>query len=188
MTAALTHKNNHFVPEFLLKQWATDSDNKLAWFCFEEERFLAGRTTPKHVGAATHLYSTGGFEGHPHSTNFEKNYMGPVIDDPAARALRVILQSGVAKLSDDQRADWARYLVVQFVRVPEMVAQSRARGKEIILEDWPRKLAQDYPDTSEDDWRATLQEHEGTRDLAIYSFPRIAESPLLNRATLDLTG
>lgn len=130
-----THANHHFVPKFLLNEWASD-DGKLGVF----KRLPNGevrydRRSPKRVAAITHLYSVLG-AGEP-DVFIEKDIFSRHIDDIAAPVHKQLLARGVASLSDEQRAFWARLLLAGLFRIPVMVHHFRMMGKDAFLKHQP---------------------------------------------------
>jgi hypothetical protein len=53
----------------------------------------------------------------------EKDYMAPLVDDPAARALRVLLGTDTSALTEALRGAWTRFLIASLHRRPGSVAE-----------------------------------------------------------------
>ncbi|MEO3714104.1 DUF4238 domain-containing protein [Roseateles flavus] len=131
-----THVNHHFVPRFLLEPWAGD-DGKLGVF----KRLPNGdarydRLSPKRVAFSEHLYSIKGAEGGP-DVFVEKEIFGQHIDDIAAPVHKQLLARGIASLSEEQRAIWAKLLLAGLFRIPPMVEHFRTMGKKSFIERQP---------------------------------------------------
>lgn len=185
----MAHDNHHFVPAFLLREWETGQDKKLTSFRWARGDVVDGRYKAKSVAKQRHLYSTTTDEGRPEN-KLERDFMGPVVDGPAAIAHRVMLTRGIGALSEDQWRDWARFLVCQMVRVPKMVAHLKLRGREILMRG-EEPVAADAlqpgePEVSLAKW---LLEHKPTLfdDLGIDTLPHVVQSELLNGVFLGAT-
>ncbi len=120
MNQRTTHAEQHYVPEFLLKAWHSEEDNKLVQYKWVPQKLDIQRYSAKAVAKERHLYSTTLPTG-DRDTRIEKDYLGPEIDDKAAPVRQLILTSGVETLDDNQREIWARFLIAQMVRVPSMI-------------------------------------------------------------------
>lgn len=185
----MAHDNHHFVPAFLLREWEAGEDNKLTSFRWARGAVFGSRFKAKSVAKQRHLYSTTSDEGRA-DNKLERDFMGPMVDDPAAIAHRVMLTHGIRALTEDQCRDWARFLVCQMMRVPKMVAHVKLRGREILMRgDEPvaaDALQPGEPQVSLANW---LLEHKPTLfdDLGMYTLPYIVQSKLLNGVFLGAT-
>lgn len=185
----MAHDNHHFVPAFLLREWEAGEDKKLTSFRWSRGAVVDSRFKAKSVAKQRHLYSTTTDEGRP-DNKLERDFMGPVVDEPAAIAHRVMLTHGIDALTEAQWRDWARFLVCQMMRVPKMVAHVRLRGREILMRgDEPvaaDALQPGEPQVSLANW---LLEHKPTLfdDLGIDTLPYIVQSKLLNGVFLGAT-
>jgi hypothetical protein len=115
----LARNRHHFVPQFLLGQWAT-AGRFVAYF-FNAQAGGVSENPKALVASACQIPNLNAYLGfHPSLRHFlETRYLTPVVDTPAARALQGILTDGVDVLTPDQRVDWARFLVSLAVRTPE---------------------------------------------------------------------
>jgi hypothetical protein len=112
-----------YVPQFLLKQWATEGR-------FVRYHFEAGAAKVIENPTATvvsscqirDLNSYFGLSGS--SRDFpETAFFGPRVDTPAAGVLQVMSEAGMGALTLQQRTDWARLIVSFAVRTPEALRQ-----------------------------------------------------------------
>src|ERR1700720_789897 len=99
------HDSHHYVPRFLLQGWHTPPDDKLSAFSWVNGRLLHERYTAKHVAKTTGLYALQGTDD-PERNLVERDYFGPVVDEPAAAAHKQILAGGVRRLNDAQKTHW----------------------------------------------------------------------------------
>lgn len=137
-----SHKNHHFVPRFLLAEWA-GKDGKLG--VFRRLPLPSGAVrfdwhSPKAVAKMEHLYSVR--RGSPQPDVFiEKDILGPHVDDIAAPVHRYILDHGVQDLSDDQRFIWSRLLLAGMFRLPFMIDHFRGMGRERVCAKYGEEAA-----------------------------------------------
>ncbi|MFY7866382.1 DUF4238 domain-containing protein [Roseateles sp.] len=185
----MAHDIHHFVPAFLLREWETGEDQKLTSFRWSRGAVVDSRFKAKSVAKQRHLYSKTSDEGRP-DNKLERDFMGPVVDEPAAIAHQMMVTQGIHALSEGQRRDWARFLVCQMIRVPKMVVHLKLRGREILMRgDEPVSadaLQPGDPPVSLANW---LLEHKPTLfdDLGIETLPYIVQSKLLNGVFLGAT-
>lgn len=115
---------HHFVPQFLLRQWAVSG--KFVAYHFEPS--AGGRVienTKAIVASACQIKDLNTFFGVPASQRDfpETQFFTPRVDTPAAAALDTMLGKGVSALTAEQRIDWARLLVSFAVRTPETLRE-----------------------------------------------------------------
>lgn len=80
------------------------------------------RYSPSAVGYEQELYTLTGYA--PEVRNaLEREFMAPVVDEPASRAFKVLLERDNAKLTPDLRHAWTRFLMSLMIRTPHMVEQ-----------------------------------------------------------------
>ena len=111
---------HHFVPIFYLKQWADAADDKLATYYRPHKDVVVKRYAPSAVGYERQLYTLEGYAADTRNA-IERDYMGPVVDDHGARALKVLLERDDSKLTPELRNSWTRFLISLMVRTPHMV-------------------------------------------------------------------
>jgi len=115
---------HHFVPQFLLYNWA--DSGKINSFWWEQ---AANRVVERLVAVrkACQIEDLNAFYGVSRSKRNtpEDDFFTPLIDTPAHAALVVILSKGIRCLSFEQRQAWARFLVAFPARMPDTL---RHRG------------------------------------------------------------
>jgi Protein of unknown function (DUF4238) len=109
---------HHFVPQFLLAQWATNGQLITYRWIEAAEKVVVGRAS---VAAVCQLEDLHSFFGLPRGDREapERDYFTPRIDTPAAETHAILVRRGVAGLTLKQREAWARFLVAFGVRTPE---------------------------------------------------------------------
>jgi Protein of unknown function (DUF4238) len=110
---------HHYVPRFLLKQWATNG--RFVCYYFEGVSGKVIENTKATVASTCQITDLNTFFGvHASQRDLpETGFFTPHVDTPAATALRVMLARGVRALTPKQRVNWARLLVSFAVRTPE---------------------------------------------------------------------
>ena len=116
--------NHHYVPVFYLKQWRA-ADGKVIRYYRPRKEVFASSIAPENTGYEPHLYALEGFPDDQKQW-IEKYYMGPAVDDPAAKALQMLLASKLASVTGEMKADWTRFLMSLGLRDPEAVAKANA--------------------------------------------------------------
>jgi hypothetical protein len=110
---------HHYVPQFLLRQWATNG--RFIGYYYEAASGRVIENTRATVASACQIADLNTYFGvHASQRDWpETGFFTPCVDTPAATALQVMLKSGVSALTAEQRTDWARLLISFGVRTPE---------------------------------------------------------------------
>jgi hypothetical protein len=111
--------NHHYLPIFYLRQWCAAS-GKLIRFHKPYNKVIASAISPRSTGYEPFLYS---LEGCPAQIqqDIEKRFFSAIVDDPAARAMKILIDRQKEKLTPELRTAWTRFLMAVRVRTPEMV-------------------------------------------------------------------
>jgi len=186
-----THQQQHYVPRFLLDQWHTPPDNKLTSFRWAHGKLTHKRFVAKSVAKLEHLYSMQRESAQP-DVKVERDFLGPCVDEPASLSHKAIVQSGVRLLKDQQKIDWARFLVSLLLRVPAMMEDMRARGRKVLaagLDEAPNEYLEARGDAPESTLREWVEKNHPSvlDDLAVMTLPHLVQSQLLNNAFLSAT-
>ena len=120
-------EKHHYLPVFYLKQWAA-LDGRVIRYYRPNREVVAHPITPKNTGFEHGLYSLEGYS--PEQRNIiEKNFMAPVVDDPAAAPLRIFLERrDASELTLPLKQAWTRFLMSLHVRNPGRVEQITAQA------------------------------------------------------------
>lgn len=125
------YTRQHYVPQFLLRQWHSGRDDMLTMHQSLRGEFVHKRATANQVGFARHIYSTPK-PGGQMDTTLEREFMGPVVDGPAAAVHRAILAGGIRSLDAAQRGYWAQFIVSLLLRVPRTMAVLHEKARTIL--------------------------------------------------------
>lgn len=115
---------HHYLPEFYLKQWATDNGRLFRYRRIRNhqvDKTFEDRVAPKSVGFHDSLYGVGPITKWEkfradHTNAFEISIMSQ-LDDAAAKAHATLLK-GDGPLTDAQRVAWARFVLSLLHRHP----------------------------------------------------------------------
>jgi Protein of unknown function (DUF4238) len=110
---------HHYVPQFLLRGWA--SSGKFHSYHWNDGAKRVIENNKASVASACQIRDLNVFFGAPKAQRDfpEVGFFTPIVDTPAADALRVMLASGLRALTPEQRIDWARLLISFAARTPE---------------------------------------------------------------------
>lgn len=123
---------HHYIPQFYLREWA-DASGKLVRYYRPHKKVVATRTAPKSTGYEEGLYSVES-TAPEHRNAIEKDFMSPKVDDPAAQAMQALIAMDPARLTDDLRVAWTRFVMSLHVRNPERVEQIKQAAAEGLKE------------------------------------------------------
>jgi hypothetical protein len=144
---------HHYLPVFYLNQWA-GSDGKLVRYHRPFRDVVASPITPANTGYEERLYRLEGYR--PQFTNaVEKEYMAKVVDDPAAKALKVILGDDYSKMKPEIAVNWTRFLMSLLFRTPHMVEHITKEAERNLRNNF-QKNPEDYDSVRTDAHPPTL--------------------------------
>jgi hypothetical protein len=110
---------HHYLPVFYLSRWS-QPDGKVIRYYRPHQAVVASPIAPKNTGYEHGLYRLEGYVPEVQNT-IEKNFMSPVVDDPASRALNILIERDNSKLTPEHRQAWTRFVMSLLVRNPEKV-------------------------------------------------------------------
>jgi len=122
---------HHYLPVFYLQQWC-DVAGKIVRYYRPNREVVASPIAPENTGYEPHLYALDGYPAEQRQW-IEKHFMGPAVDDPASKALRVLLASNLPMLAPEMRVDWTRFLMSLTLRDPESVAKTNADMRSALM-------------------------------------------------------
>lgn len=110
---------HHYLPVFYLNRWS-QPDGKVIRYYRPHQTVVASPIAPKNTGYEHGLYRLEGYV--PEVQNaIEKNFMAPVVDDLAARALDTLIGRDNSKFTLEHRQAWTRFVMSLHVRNPGKV-------------------------------------------------------------------
>jgi hypothetical protein len=123
---------HHYVPVFLLRRWA-GPDGKVIRYYRPRDVVVTRAVAPRSAAKLAHLYALEHLLAKDRNI-VEREFMGPVVDEPAAAAHRVFLSRPGGHLDAQLRIGWARFLVSLRYRTPAAVEDMRAEGERTLRE------------------------------------------------------
>jgi Protein of unknown function (DUF4238) len=112
--------DHHHLPIFYLTGWGGPDGRIVRYWRPNDREVKASPIAPKNTGFEPHLYSLSGYPEDQREV-IEERFFGPVVDDPASRALKVLIERDQAKLTEELRVAWTRFMMASRVRSPDMV-------------------------------------------------------------------
>lgn len=165
---AMAFAKHHYVPAFLGRQWHSPSDQQLTRYMRVRGKLVTRRLGAGVVFREPHLYSRNRSSPAP-DVSTEQHYLGPQIDDPAAKVHQHMLVHGVPTVRS-QLIAWSLFLTSMLVRRPDRIAYIRARSRQLLSDE----LARAVPPSE-------LPEKE-LDDMGIDALPDLVQSEKLNDA------
>jgi hypothetical protein len=143
---------HHYLPVFYLTRWA-GPDGKLTRYYRPHRDVVASRIAPANTGFEPGLYRLEGYQREVMNA-VEKEYMAKVVDEPASRALKVIIDGDYSKMTPELQVVWTRFLMSLIYRTPHMVsyitkeAEANLRNNfQLNPEDYEAARAPTHPPT-----------------------------------------
>lgn len=124
---------HHFLPIFLLKQWAA-SDGRVATYRRRDGGHRVRHFHPRGIGYVTDLLALNrDYVGTMERQHLEK-YVFQDVDSLAAKVRDKLNRDGADSLSSEDRVAWARFLMSLQMRQPQLVQMVRDVGKSTLLD------------------------------------------------------
>lgn len=121
---------HHFLPRFYLSRWG-NARGEISTFSRKRGKLVVREYAPRTIGAERGLYALNGVAPE-HRNAIERDFMGPEIDDPAARALRLLLGEELLDLTMPVRMAWVRFLMSLLVRLPGQLRKIKADATQAL--------------------------------------------------------
>jgi hypothetical protein len=127
---------HHFSPVFYLRGWCDSTTGQLTAYSRPYKDVIAKPVHPAATGYEPFLYTMKGPPDDQKQT-IEKDYMAPKVDDPAAKALRVLLGTDTSALTEALREAWTRFMIASLFRRPAAVAEIGEAFKSTLRQSLP---------------------------------------------------
>jgi hypothetical protein len=121
-------KIHHWLPRFLLRNWADVSTGKVMCFHRPHGRVVFSWQGTRRIGATEGLY-TASSPGHEDPNFVEKSFMTKAIDTPAARLHQRMLAGEVDSFGFEEREQWVYFMLLLLQRHPNAI-QPRQEAQE----------------------------------------------------------
>jgi hypothetical protein len=124
-------KKHHFLPIFYQRGWCDPATGQLIEYSRPHGKVIARPVHPAATGYKPFLYTQ---EGQPagKKQTIETDYMAPIVDEPAAEALRVLLGGNPSALTEKLRNAWTRFMCASLVRLPRSVNEIGDVFKDVL--------------------------------------------------------
>lgn len=152
--------DHHYLPIFYLSQWCNER-GKVVRYHRPNREVVASAITPKNTGYEPMLYALDGFAPE-HRQAVEKNFMAPVVDGPAADALKILLARQTPNLSDETRTAWTRFVMSLRLRDPatlSKIKEDARKGLEAKLLSGPEEYLAARGDSKHPTMLAWVEAH-----------------------------
>ncbi|SOB87173.1 Protein of unknown function [Sphingomonas guangdongensis] len=108
---------HHYIPKFLLAQWALNEGKLWRYLQPIPGKMVTKPVAPAEIGYEEHLYATPGLP--PEQTQqIEQLFMSP-LDSLAADAHQLLLAGKVQNMPQRERSAWSRFIMSQWFRTPD---------------------------------------------------------------------
>jgi len=121
---------HHFSPVFYLKGWC-DASGMLVQYSRPYKEVVARQVSPTATGFQPFLYTLEG-QVDDKKQSIEKDYMAPIVDNPAAHALRILMGGDREALDEKARNAWTRFLSASLLRRPQAVSELGDAFKDVL--------------------------------------------------------
>lgn len=180
MTPANPPVKHHYIPQFLLAEWAVN-DGKLWRFLRPiPGKIVTKLVAPAEIGYEKHLYATPGLPADK-AQQVEQLFLSP-LDAQAAEAHQLLLQGKAHQMPQKQRSAWSRFIMSQWFRTPEGLRHFKEAMKlvltardEALNARYAEMKQEGYPDTLEDAIAAMGPEFAG--QAAMDLFRKMSDDP-----------
>src|SRR5216684_538728 len=122
--------NHHYLPVFYLRQWC-NADGKVVRYYRPHKDVVASPIAPDNTGYEPFLYT---LPGNPPGKEqvIETEFMGPAVDEPASRALKVLIERDREKMTAEMRVAWTRFLMAMRLRDPNSIGEVHALAQRLL--------------------------------------------------------
>jgi Protein of unknown function (DUF4238) len=126
--------DHHHQPIFYLTGWCGPDGKVTRYWRPNGRKVVASPIAPKNTGYEPRLYSLDGYPKDQEQV-IEETFFAPVVDEPASRALKVLVAGGdPSKLTNELAEAWTRFLMAARARSPDVVAMMQTLGRRNIVE------------------------------------------------------
>jgi hypothetical protein len=132
--------NHHYLPVFYLSRWQ-GIDGRVVRYYRPCDRVIASAISPSNTAFEPRLYTLEGFPKKIEQA-VEREYMAPVVDDPAAMAFNTLITRNYAVLTAKVCADWTRFLLSLSLRDPQSLVEIQKSHLDVLRANMSRPDAE----------------------------------------------
>ncbi|MCW1432152.1 DUF4238 domain-containing protein [Novosphingobium sp. JCM 18896] len=180
MTSSNPPAKHHYIPEFLLAQWAVNEGKLWRFLSSIPGKIVEKAVAPAEIGYEKYLYETPGLPPEQ-AQQIEQYFMSP-LDSMAADAHKLLLAGKAHKMPQKERSAWSRFVMSLWFRTPAGLAYFKeAMGLILKARDEPLNARYDevkqdgYPDTLED--VIAMLGPEFSEQIAMRLFRKMSDDP-----------
>jgi Protein of unknown function (DUF4238) len=126
--------NHHYLPVFYLRQWS-NTNGKVVRYHRPYKDVVTSPITPDNTGYEPGLYTLLGYPPED-AQAIETVFMGPRVDEPASRALKILISHDCSGMADEMREWWTRFLMSMILRDPHSLKERSILARN-LLKDTP---------------------------------------------------
>ncbi len=132
-------KRHHFVPKFLLQNWATADEKIVVYRRLPSGKVVHDRVAAKGAGYEEHLYTFPKLG--KNATVVETKLWGPQ-DDGASKLVAKMIAGGGGDLAEEETLAWSRFLLGMLLRNPESTKTLKEVAQAVWSSSGPKTQAQ----------------------------------------------
>lgn len=125
--------NHHHLPVFYLRQWC-NSNGRVVHYHRPYKDVVASPIAPDNTGYERDLYTLRGYPPEK-AQAIETDVMGPHVDEPASRALKILIARDFSGMTDEMREGWTRFLMSMRLRDPHSLAEQSTLAGNLLKGD-----------------------------------------------------
>ena len=155
MSSANPPVKHHYIPQFLLAQWAVNEGKLWRFVQPIPGKIVAKLVAPAEIGYEKHLYTTPGLPAE-RAQQVEQHFLSP-LDDQAADAHQLLLHGKADQMPQKQRSAWSRFIMSQWFRTPDGLRYFKEAMK-LVLTARDEALNARYAEVKQDGYPDTLED------------------------------
>jgi hypothetical protein len=125
--------NHHYLPVFYLRQWR-NANGKVIRYHRPYKDVVASPIAPNNTGYEPGLYTLHGYPPE-RAQAIETEFMGPHVDEPASRALKILVARDFSGMTDEMRVAWTRFLMAVRLRDPHALTEQSTLARNLLKDD-----------------------------------------------------
>jgi hypothetical protein len=122
--------NHHYLPVFYLRRWC-NANGKVVRYYRPYEDVVASPIAPDNTGYEPGLYTLLGYPPDK-AQMIETEFMGPYVDQPASRALKILLDRDGSRMTEEVWEWWTRFLMAMRLRDPQSLAEHSSLARNLL--------------------------------------------------------
>jgi hypothetical protein len=125
--------NHHYLPVFYLRQWC-NANGKVVRYHRPHKAVVTSPIAPDNTGYEPRLYTLLGYPPEK-AQAIETEFMGPHVDEPASRALKILIACDGSRMTEEVRVWWTRFLMAMRLRDPHSLAERSTLARNLLKDE-----------------------------------------------------